>query len=36
MIKRITSLAQACSWLAVVTTLGMVLLFLGFLGVARA
>jgi len=32
MIKRITSLAQACSWLAVVTTLGMVLLFLGFLG----
>lgn len=33
MIKRLTSLAQACSWLAVLTTLGMVLLFLGFLGV---
>jgi len=33
MIKRITSLAQACSWLAVLATLGMVLLFLGFLGV---
>ena len=33
MIKRITSLAQACSWLAVLTTVGVVLLFLGFLGV---
>jgi phosphate transport system permease protein len=32
MIKRLTSLAQACSWLAVVTTLGLVLLLLGFLG----
>jgi hypothetical protein len=33
MIKGITYLAQACSWLAVVVTLGAVFLFLGFLGV---
>ncbi len=31
MIKRITYLAQACSWLAVLTTVAMILLFLGFL-----
>ena len=33
MIKRITHLAQTCSWLAVLTTAGMIGLFLGFLGV---
>jgi phosphate transport system permease protein len=32
-LKGITSLAQALSWLAVAATLGIVLLFLGFLGV---
>jgi hypothetical protein len=33
MIKKITYLAQACSWLAVLTTVGMILPFLGFPGV---
>lgn len=33
MIKKITYLAQACSWLAVLVAVGIVLLFLGFLGV---
>jgi len=32
MIKGISCLAKACSWLAVVVTLGAVMLFLGFLG----
>jgi phosphate transport system permease protein len=32
MTKWISYLAQACSWLAVLTTVGVILLFLGFLG----